>query len=278
MESPTRDYQPCMSPDGSLVAFVSRRWSRKADLWIQQLEDGKPLGESVRLVDQQGFVSHPQISPDNRWVAYYLIQQEIQQRDIWIAPIPTGQPIRITDHPAADTTPVWSPDGRTLAFCSDREGVQAVYTVSIAAGGPAGPPTRITPLELSCMYPVWSPDGSTIAFQALKDRMQETWLIPLDGSSPARPITHQADTYIARWIRDRDEIWACGKWGGPGYEIRKIDLNGGPALPFDPPLLMDPTDEYPSFCTDRRGDLMVHVVDNLKGDIWILEADEGARF
>ena len=278
VESPTLDYQPCMSPDGSLLAFVSIRWNRYAGLWIHHMEDGSPLGEPVRLVEQKGSVSHPAISPDNRWVAYYLIQHEIQQRDIWIAPIPAGQPFRITDHPAADTTPAWSPDGRTLAFCSDRAGVQAIYTIPIVEGRAAGPPTRITPLEISTMYPTWSPDGTTIAFQAIKDRIQETWLIPVDGSSPARPITHQADTYIARWVRDRNEIWACGKWGGPVYEIRKIDFNGTPPSPFDPPLLMDPANEYPSFCPDHGGNLMVHSVNELKGDIWILETDEGVHF
>ncbi len=278
MKSPTSKYQPCMSPDGSLMAFVSLRWNHHANLWMHKMEDGFPLGEPVRLVDQNGSVSHPTISPDNRWVAYYLIQQEVQQRDIWIAPIPTGRPIQITDHPAADTTPVWSPDGRTLAFCSDREGVQAIYTMPIDNGRAAGPPTRITPLEISTMYPTWSPDGTTIAFQSPKDRIQETWLIPVDGSSPPRPLTHRADTYIARWVRDRNELWACGKWGGPVYEIRKIDLNGGPTLAFAPPLLMDPANEYPSFCPDQGGNLMVHSVDKLRGNIWVLETGEGVRF
>jgi len=278
MESPTRDYQPCLSPDGSLMAFVSVRWKRNADLWLQQLEDGEPLGEPVRLVEQQGNVSHPSISPDNRWVAYYLIQHEIQQRDIWIAPIPAGRPIRITDHPAADTTPVWSPDGRSLAFCSDRDSIQTVYTIPIVDGKAAGPLTRITPPGLSTSYPTWSPDGTNIAFQMDDGRFGDTWLVPVDGSSPPKQLTHGGGTYIARWVWGRDEIWACGKWGGPVYEIRRIDLNGAPAIPFDPPQLMDPADVVPSFCPDRSGNLMVQSGQEMKGDIWILEADEGTRF
>ncbi|MEN8006035.1 MAG: protein kinase [Candidatus Krumholzibacteriota bacterium] len=278
MESPTRDYQPCLSPDGSLLAFVSMRWNSNADLWVQQLVDGEPVGSSVRLVDQEGSVSHPAISPDNRWVAYYLIQQEIQQRDIWIAPIPAGRPIRITAHPAADVSPIWSPDGRTLAFSSDRDGIQAVYTIPVVDGEAAGPPTRITPLVHSINYPAWSPDGSEILFQALKEGTTETWVVPVDGSSPPRALTHQADTYIARWVWDRNEIWACGKWDGPEYEIRRVHLDGAPASPLDPPLLMGPDNEYPSFCPDRWGNLMVHTVDEMKGDIWILEAEEDTRF
>ncbi len=278
IESPTMDFQPCLSPDGSLMAFVSARWHSNADLWIQQLEDGDPQGEPVRLVEQKGSVSHPSISPDNRWVAYYLIQQEIQQRDVWIAPIPAGRPIRITDHPAADTTPVWSPDGRTLAFSSDRDSIQAIYTIPIADGKATGPLTRITPRGLSSNYPTWSPDGNAIAFQTTDDRFRETWLVPVDGSSPARKLTHEAGTYMARWVWDRDELWACGKWGGQVYEIRRIDLNGAPASPLDPPQLMNPANEAPSFCPDRSGNLMIFSINEMKGDIWILEADEGTRF
>jgi Tol biopolymer transport system component len=278
LETPTRDIQPCISPDGSLFAFVSTRWNRFADIWLQELSDqGKP-GAPIRLVEQEGTVSHPCISPDNRWVAYYLIRKEQQSRDIWIAPIPAGRPIRITDHAAADVTPVWSPDGRFLAFGSDREGIHAIYTIPIEDGAAAGQPTRITSLEMSTIYPAWSPDGSSIIFQAMDSGARDTWLIPVDGSLPARPLTQQADTYMARWVWDSNEIWACGLWGGQEYEIRRIDLEGHPPVPFDPPLLMGPDNEFPSFCPDRAGNLMVHSVEEMKGDIWVLETDEDNHF
>ena len=278
LAGPTRDLQPALSNDGTLLVFVSSRWSRAAELWLQRLQDGIAVGGPVRLAEQEGSAAYPAISPDNRWVAYYLIDPETRSRDIWVVPVAAGRPVRITDHPAADVTPAWSPDGRRLAFASDRDGNHALFVVPIDEGQPAGPPVRITEPALAALYPSWSPDGAAIAFQARSNGCVETWLVAADGGAPPRPLTRGADSYAAVWVPGREEIWASGRWGGTGYEVRRIDPDGGGIAPLDPPLLLDAATEYPLFCTDGGGNLLIYQVEHRKGDVWLLEADEDLRF
>ena len=56
--------------------------------------------------------------------------------------------------------PRWSPDGRTIAFVSERDGNQEIY--SMRADGRT--PTNLTRSPAPDDSPVWSPDGERIAF------------------------------------------------------------------------------------------------------------------
>ena len=275
---PTRDLQPAVSVDGTLLVFVSARWSNVAELWLQHLEDGAPVGEPVRLVEQDGSVAFPDISPDNRWVAYYLIHSETRSRDIWIAPIPAGRPERITTDPAADVTPGWSADGRRLAFASDRSGTQAIYVIPIEDGKAAGPEVRITPEGMSALYPKWSPDGATIAFQVGGSGGNETWLIAADGSTPPLALTRHANSQGAAWVADRGELWVSAAWNEPGVEIRSVDPTTRLVTRLDPPLFISGPTLSARFSTDRSGRSVVYQVDRRKGDIWLLEADGEVSF
>lgn len=278
LDGPANDYMPNISADGRLMVFVSDRWNNQAELWAQPIEKGRPLGEPTRLIQQAGTVSQPVISPDGNWVAYYLINQKTKERDLWVAPIPTGPPVRITDHPAGEMSPAWSPDGTTLAYVSDRGGSQGIYTIPVEGGRPSGPERRVTPPELSTVFPIWSPDGKSIVFQAANDGYVDTMIIPADGSGPARFLTQQANTYVARWVWELDEIWVSGKWGGFRNEIRRLPLDGGSAVSLDPPLFLDPANENPLFHLDPTGRFVAFTEEKAKGDIWVLEAEEGVRF
>ncbi len=275
---PTRDYQPALSADGTLLAFVSSRWSSVAELWLQNLEDGAPVGDPVRLVEQDGSVAYPAISPDKRWVAYYLIHSETRSRDIWIAPIPAGRPVRITTDPAADVTPDWSPDGRRLAFTSDRGGAHAIYVIPIEDGKAAGPEVRITPEGMSALYPKWSPDGGTIAFQVGGSNGNETWLVAADGSTPPRALTRNANSEGADWVPDRGELWVSAAWSEPGAAIRCVDPTTGQVRALEPPVVISGPTISAQFSTDRSGRLVVYEIDRRKGEIWLLEADGEVRF
>ena len=65
------------------------------------------------------------ISPDGNSVAFSW------QGDIWIADIDSGECTRITDHVAYDHHPAWFPDSGKLAFSSNRDGNDDVYSVAI---------------------------------------------------------------------------------------------------------------------------------------------------
>ena len=143
--------QASLSPDGSRMVFVSRRWDRRGELAEQLLDDGVPSGPPRRLTDQKGNASHPFYSPDGTWVAYYLIDGG--NRDIWVVPSGGGQPRQFTHDAAQDIHPSWSPSGDMLAFVSDREGIPGVWVAPIREGEPRGEPLMLSDDGTPALYP-----------------------------------------------------------------------------------------------------------------------------
>jgi Tol biopolymer transport system component len=261
---------PSLTPDGRTLAFVSDRWGDSSEIWIQDLVGGEPAGEPRRLTDQRGRASHPAISPDGRWVAYYLFNGNA--RDLWVVPSAGGQPRQLTFDPASDVQPAWSPDGGRIAYASDRGGAFAVWVLTFVDGDVQGKPRRLTPDGLAALRPIWSPDGARIAFQA----RGEIWWMPADGRGPAAQLTRNAEADRLRWEADTGRIWVCGRWGEGRYSLRILDpASGAPpvAQPFVGP---DRTEAGLYFDVSGDGQLVALAWRNAISRIWMLEATEGS--
>ena len=101
--------------------------------------------------------------------------------DVWISDL-NGQNIkRITSTPAIESNPVISPDGTTLAFTSNRSGVDAVYTVSIHGGNPE----RLTWHPSGASVKGWTPDGKHILYASTRGYAprpsNRLWIVPKEG-------------------------------------------------------------------------------------------------
>lgn len=151
------------------------------------------IDDLTRIID----LEDPQVSPDERWVAY--VQKKIDHFEnryrttIWLAPTGGGTPIQLT-RGDNDSQPRWSPDGTTLAFVSSRGGKSQVYLIKVTA--PGGEAFALTSLQNGAHSPAWSPDGAQIAFLSSSDeaeRAQE------DGEPEAAPVDKvEADYRNAR--------------------------------------------------------------------------------
>ena len=64
----------------------------------------------------------PSLSPDGATLAFSWAGE------IWAVPSEGGLARPLTRHPARDTSPRFSPDGKEIAFVSDREGSNQVFT------------------------------------------------------------------------------------------------------------------------------------------------------
>lgn len=270
--------QPALAPDASFVVYAAKRQGGNFCLWRRDLDDGIPVGGETRLTDQSGNCSHPVVSPDGRWIAYYLIDPVTGNRDIWTVPAPGGAPLRVTDDPAPDTMPAWSPDGRRLCFASERAGRAALFVVTIEDGRPAGAPARISTPGLAADYPAWSPDGRRLAFLGSADLAEDAFTIAADGRGQPVRLTAGRDLHQIRWIAETGEIWASGSWGDGGLSVRRLSPDGGGSSPLEPPLRLPPGSDFGWFHPDASGRHVVTYEQRRSGDIWVIESQAGERF
>ncbi len=167
------DLDPAVSPDGTQIAFTSRR-SGYWDLYVLDIR----TGEIRQLTDTPGFEGHPTWSPDGLWIAFEAYYDG--DYDIWIMPVDLGQaPIQLTDHPAADYSPSWDPLGRRIAFVSHREGSPDVFLADLDH-----PDDRFRNLTRTVdkieRNPAFSPDGYSLAYSESASGLDLVMLLNLN--------------------------------------------------------------------------------------------------
>lgn len=117
---PDRDFDPAWSPDGSQIAFASRR-DGNHDLYVMNT-DGSNV---VRLTDGPGIDLSPDWSPDGSRIAF-----EDGDSNISVINVDGSDLVQLTDDPAPEGYPAWSPDGSLIAFTSNRDGDQDIYVMN----------------------------------------------------------------------------------------------------------------------------------------------------
>jgi len=154
-EGENRD--PVFSPDGTQVAFASRREGTDAfDLYVKTLDDDAPARSIITLAGDQ---------IPTQWPSDTLIVFESgSPADLWMLNL--ADP----DSPRAEVylEQEWdfehimvSPDGDLAAYVSNESGSDEVYIRSFPDLG------ERTPVSLGGgWYPLWSPDGNTVYYSA----------------------------------------------------------------------------------------------------------------
>ncbi|MDJ0841327.1 MAG: hypothetical protein QNK37_32755 [Acidobacteriota bacterium] len=216
-ESKGEDSLPKFSPDGTKIAFNSKR-TGKTDIYIHDLASGEQ-----KAVTDFGDAYAPSWSPDGKQLvftrvnggAFDLFIKDLAggktrqltngpatestawwgmpsverariayqspasgNDDIWIMDADGRNPYRLTESAKADRNPSWSPDGRTVYFESDRSGVWGIY-VKPVTGGPA---RRITQEDLMDKYPSLSPDGSRFTGITVVDKVVRIFFCDVTGA------------------------------------------------------------------------------------------------
>ena len=99
----------------------------------------------------------PALSPDGTQVAFVALNQ------LYLMTI-GGAPVALTHDTFYKQGPAWSPDGKTLAYVSDRDGIENIYLHDMSTPDTAAD-KRPAPSKTAQIMPAWSPDGKLIAFQ-----------------------------------------------------------------------------------------------------------------
>jgi Tol biopolymer transport system component len=160
---------PVFSPDGSKIAFASRRALDGSNATNANATD------NIWTINRDGTVA----TPLTRLTAF-LVGGEV---------------------------PLWSPDGSKISFFSSRaldgsdaqtpKGTYNIWTVQ-ADGSSATPLTKLTALQASALFAKWLPDGSKLIFQSTgaidggdavnTNVTSNIWVVNADGSG-AVPLT-----------------------------------------------------------------------------------------
>lgn len=244
-------YQIAFSPDGSLLASASDDMTLR--LWDVQ------TGKAVLVLKNQHEVGTVAFSADGTLLVFGVWEEGIQvwalneelapapvasasgeiafasdldgDFEIWLALAPhasagvntDGSHLRqLTDNDAMDLSPAWSPDGSRLAFVSNRDGNDEIYTMS-ADGSDVRRLTE-TP-DFSESFPTWSPDGQFISFDSDRGNNWDVYIANSDGSSSRRLTEHPGEDWISSWSPDGSQIAFESKRDG-NYEIYVVNVDG----------------------------------------------------
>jgi TolB protein len=187
--------EPAWSPDGSLIAFVSKR-DGVSHVYVMDAD-----GSGVRrLTDARAEDGGPTWSPDGRRIAF------AREGALFVV-ASAGGPARRLGRAFAGRVdgPAWSPDGNSIAFDyrPDGSSFQEIWVVDADGRHPR----RLTRLRALSGLPSWSPDGRRLAFQSnLRGGHSEIYSIALGGSGLRRETRSSIDTIQPAWSPDGKEI------------------------------------------------------------------------
>ena len=230
------DDRPAWSPDGSRIAFETKRSKKlKFDIYVMNVNGS---GQTA-LTKHTGNDQAPTWSPDGSKIAF--VSDRDGNAEIYVMNANgTGQ-TRLTTTAAYEANPAWSPDGTRIAYMSGGE----IYLMDVATGAL----TRLTSNGMFNDDPAWSPDGSRIAFQSYVGPgpfvNAEIFVMNADGSGVQRLTNDPAYDFGPTWSPDGARIaFASDRAGVNNQEIYMVSASGTALtrLTTSPPV-----DAFPSW-------------------------------
>jgi tricorn protease len=178
----------------------------------------------------------------------------VARGDVFTAPIEHGPTRNLTQSSGAhDKWARWSPDGSRIAFVSDRDGDDEVYTVAQDGGSD---PEQLTTGGQGMRYaPEWSPDGARIAFSDKNGKLyvvdvasHKTTEIADDAGDEIRDYTWSPHGgHLAFSMSDANGFYSLYIWSAADGQTRRITSDS--FLEFSP--AWDPAGNYLFFLADR---------------------------
>jgi len=115
-----------LSDDGNTLVVQQVLGLTQIDIGMLSMDDD----HAYKLLLQEDYVeSHPQISPDGKWLAY--CSNETGQAEVFVRPFPDVNKGKWQISTNTGNSPLWSPDGRELFYLIGDATAEAVMRVAV---------------------------------------------------------------------------------------------------------------------------------------------------
>lgn len=197
-----------------------------------------PAGEVGDDEVRVGFPSYPSLCPDGEMVVFAWAG------DLWATSVEGGAATRLTSHAAIERRSAFSPDGSMLAFESNRDGTNSIYTMRLNhtdRGVVAGAVRRLVVSDRAQALGGFSRDGEYVYFSSFREpsiqRIPRLYKAPVDGGAVERVSgafgrfpRGAADSDAVLFIRGRYQ-WERPVYRGSGeMQLYRYNPDGS----FDP--------------------------------------------
>ena len=215
---PEDDYafRPAFSPDGSQIAFISRRLDTSEAASNFDLYVIDSAGTNEQAVELKVRANDPSWSGDGNWILFVGNYASEDGGIFRIHPSGDGlEKIIAIPEPLRPHSPVLSPDGTQIAWAewdvSDAEGIN-IIRIADADGSNAR-----TLAELDGAQELdWSPDGSTLATSSFGQDGQGVYLVDVESGDLERVAD---DAMGGRWNADGTELLYTSEPDSPGARL-----------------------------------------------------------
>jgi len=247
-----RPSMPTWSPDGSNLAYISRRGSITNGIANDLLTiRSAATGEERFLSPRLRYVSHISWAPDGRSIIALGIAET--ETGIFRIDAETSEITRLADQ---GLFPKLCPDGKTLVFV----GELIIRKRNLDTG------EESEVVKAGKMYYDLSPDGREVVFQA-KGAVKT---VSLNGGEPRELFRGLAQNYKLGWTRDGHYIIAQaldGPLDTASGEIWRVPAQGGTPLKLD--LSIPKMESFALHPDNRRFAFSVN--EESKSELWVLE-------